>query len=92
MYTGDVTPAGMRAQVEQAIQALAPCMKTMVLDHESRRQLLLTVDLLTSVWSDLQRDTSLPTTTVSALGTLLALCEMAAACEYDEMPLALRAA
>ncbi len=91
MYTSDVTPAGVRAQVEQAIQALAPCLRTMVLDHESRRHLLLTVDLLTSVWSDLQRDTSLLASKASALRTLLALCEMAAACEYDEMPLALRA-
>lgn len=90
MYTSDVTPAGMRAQVEQAIQALAPCMKTMILDRESRRQLLLSVDLLTSVWSDLQRDSSLPVAKACTLRALIALCEMAAACEYDEMPLALR--
>lgn len=90
MYTSDVTPTGMRAQVEQAIQALAPCMKTMGLDHESRRQLLLTVDLLVSVWSDIQLNDSLLAGKASALRTLVALCEMAAACEYDEMPLALR--
>lgn len=90
MCTSDVTPTGMRAQVEQAIQALAPCMKTMGLDHESRRQLLLTVDLLVSVWSDIQLNDSLLAGKASALRTLVALCEMAAACEYDEMPLALR--
>ncbi len=92
MYHGDVTPAGMRLQVEQAIQTLAPCIKVSGLDHESRRQLLLTVDLLTSIWSDLQHRPELVESKGSTLHAILALCEMVAACEETEVALALRAA
>ncbi len=59
MNHGDVTSVGMRLQVEQAIQSLAPCIRIATLDTEGRRQLLLTVDMLTSVWSDLQRGADL---------------------------------
>jgi hypothetical protein len=91
MGHGDVTPVGTRLQVEQAIQTLAPCLKMSSLDRESRRQLLLTVDLLTSVWSDLQRGAELTASKGSTLHAILALCEMVAACEEAEVALALRA-
>jgi hypothetical protein len=91
MNHGDVTPSGMRHRVEQAIQSLAPCIRIATLDHQSRRQLLLTVDLLTSVWSDLQRGSELVGSKASTLRAILALCEMVGACEETEIALAMRA-
>jgi len=91
MNHGDVTSAGMRLQVEQAIQSLAPCIRIATLDRESRRQLLLTVDLLTSVWSDLHRGAELMGHKASTLRVLLVLCEMVGACEEAEVALAMRA-
>ncbi|MDW8290147.1 MAG: hypothetical protein RMM06_05450 [Armatimonadota bacterium] len=93
MSAGDFTPAQMRLQIEQAIQLLAPRMKTCPPEQDSRRQLLLTVDLLTSLWSDLQREeaASLIASRAETLRALLALCEMLGACEPDETPLALQA-
>ena len=91
MLTGDVTSTEMCFQIEQAILALASCMKTRSLDRDGRRHLLLSVDLLTSVWSDLQHDEEIPAGEASRLRALIALCEMTAACEDDEAPLVLRA-
>lgn len=91
MLTGDVTSTEMCFQIEQAILALASCMKTRSLDRDGRRHLLLSVDLLTSVWSDLQHDEEIPAGEASRLRALIALCEMTAACEDDEVPLVLRA-
>jgi len=93
--TCEVTPAQMYLLVEQAILALAPCMKSTGLNRDCRRQLLVTIDLLTSIWTDLQRDDEqaafLYTTRAGALKALVALCEVVGACESDETPLAIRA-
>lgn len=91
MDTNDVSPAGMCLQVEQAITTLAPCIKMQNLNRESRRQLLLTLDLLTSIWSDLQKDENLLAHRAGALRMLATLCEMVPACEQEEVPLALQA-
>lgn len=92
MAIDDVTTAEMQLHVEQTVQALSPCLAARNLSRESRRQLLLTVELLASVWSDLQRDAHLLASKASTLRTLLALCNMAVACDEEEMPIALRAA
>ncbi|GIV16170.1 MAG: hypothetical protein KatS3mg022_1605 [Armatimonadota bacterium] len=92
MTIGDTTAAEMQLHVEQTVQALSPCLTTRSLSRESRRQLLLTVELLASVWSDLQRDAYLLTSKASTLRMLLALCGMVVACDEEEMPIALRAA
>jgi hypothetical protein len=92
MHSHDATSEEMQLWIEQVVQALAPCLTTRNLDRESRRQLLLTVELLASLWSDLQRDAHLLASKGSTLRTLLALCDMAGACDEEEMPIALRAA
>ncbi|MGC8783940.1 MAG: hypothetical protein ACP5RN_06095 [Armatimonadota bacterium] len=91
MLTGDATSTEMCFQVEQAILALAPCMRARSLDRDSRRHLLFTVDILTSVWRTLHVDGEIPAGRASTLQALFALCEMTAACEDEEKPLALRA-
>ncbi|GIV18966.1 MAG: hypothetical protein KatS3mg023_0717 [Armatimonadota bacterium] len=92
MHSHDATSEEMQLWIEQVVQALAPCLTTRNLDRESRRQLLLTVETLASLWSDLQRDAHLLASRASTLRTLLALCNMAVACDEEEMPIALRAA
>ncbi len=91
MLTGDATSTEMCFQAEQAILALAPCMRARSLDRDSRRHLLLTVDFLTLVWRTLRVGGEIPASGASTLQALYALCEMTAACEDDEIPLALRA-
>jgi len=91
MSSSGSTGADMRPQLEKAIQCIAPCIRIPNLDRDSRYRLLYTVDLLTSLWSELQRGGALTASEASTLQAILALCEMAAACEETEIALALRA-
>lgn len=92
MSAQEVSPAELLSRVERAIETLARCLTVSPLPSESRRHLLLTVDLLAFVWSRVRRDGALPESEEGSVRALLALCEATGVCEAEELPLVLRAA
>lgn len=92
MSAQEVSPAELLSRVERAIETLARCLTVSPLPSESRRHLLLTVDLLAFVWSRVRRDGALLESEKGSVRALLALCEATGVCEAEELPLVLRAA
>lgn len=91
MSAHEVPLSEVRSRIERAIETLAQCLTTHLLPPDGRSQLLLTVDLLASVWSRVRRDGHLDEDEMGSLRALLALCEVMGVCKAEELPIALRA-